>query len=100
MYRAFPSIALLTALLFVFSQSAPTVGAQEIALAQYSNSNPHSNPHSNAHSKIKYVIIIVQENRTPDNLFQGLPGADIVNGELTTAQLAHAPTNEPADDDF
>jgi phospholipase C len=26
---------------------------------------------------IKHVIIIVQENRTPDNLFQGVPGADI-----------------------
>ncbi|MBV8171867.1 MAG: hypothetical protein JO190_10770 [Candidatus Eremiobacteraeota bacterium] len=26
---------------------------------------------------IQHVIIIVQENRTPDNLFQGLPGADI-----------------------
>jgi phospholipase C len=29
--------------------------------------------------KIKYVIIIVQENRSPDNLFHGLPGADIAN---------------------
>ncbi len=28
-------------------------------------------------SPIQHVIIIVQENRTPDNLFQGLPGADI-----------------------
>ena len=26
--------------------------------------------------KIKHVIIIYQENRTPDNLFNGLPGAD------------------------
>jgi phospholipase C len=29
--------------------------------------------------KIKHVIIMVQENRTPDNLFHGLPGADIAN---------------------
>jgi phospholipase C len=28
---------------------------------------------------INHIIIIVQENRTPDNLFQGLPGADIAN---------------------
>ena len=28
-------------------------------------------------AKIKYVIIIFQENRSPDNLFHGLPGADI-----------------------
>jgi phospholipase C len=27
--------------------------------------------------KIKHVIIIIQENRTPDNLFHGLPGANI-----------------------
>ncbi len=27
---------------------------------------------------IEHVIIIVQENRTPDNLFNGLPGADTV----------------------
>ncbi len=28
-------------------------------------------------SKITHVVIIVQENRTPDYLFQGVPGADI-----------------------
>ncbi len=28
--------------------------------------------------KIKHVIIIFQENRTPDNMFNGLPGADTV----------------------
>lgn len=27
-------------------------------------------------AEIKHVVIIVQENRTPDNLFHGLPGAD------------------------
>jgi phospholipase C len=30
-------------------------------------------------SPIKHVIIIFQENRTPDNLFQHLPGADIAS---------------------
>ena len=28
--------------------------------------------------KIKHVVIIVQENRSFDNLFQGYPGADTV----------------------
>jgi phospholipase C len=28
--------------------------------------------------KFKHVVIVVQENRTPDNLFNGLPGADTV----------------------
>src|SRR5579872_7151334 len=31
---------------------------------------------------ITHVIIIIQENRTPDNLFHGLPGADIANTGL------------------
>ena len=29
--------------------------------------------------KIQHIVIIVQENRTPDNLFHGLPNADIAN---------------------
>jgi phospholipase C len=32
--------------------------------------------------KIKYVVLIVQENRTPDNLFHGLPNADIATTGL------------------
>jgi phospholipase C len=35
--------------------------------------------------KIKHIIIIIQENRTPDNLFHGLPGANIA----TTAVDSH-----------
>jgi phospholipase C len=31
---------------------------------------------------IKHVVVIFQENRTPDNLFQGLPGADIAASGL------------------
>jgi phospholipase C len=31
-----------------------------------------------ARAHVKHVVIIVQENRTPDNLFNGLPGADTV----------------------
>jgi phospholipase C len=33
--------------------------------------------------KIKYIIIIFQENRTPDNLFRGLRGADTQSWGLT-----------------
>ena len=29
--------------------------------------------------KIQHVVVIFQENRTPDNLFHGLPNADIAN---------------------
>jgi phospholipase C len=31
------------------------------------------------HNRIDNVVVIFQENRTPDNLFHGLPGADIAN---------------------
>ncbi len=36
-------------------------------------------------SKIAHVVIIFQENRTPDNLFNGLPGADTVRVGLNSA---------------
>jgi phospholipase C len=35
-------------------------------------------------SKIKHVVIIFQENRTPDNLFHGLPNADIANSGVNS----------------
>ena len=45
-----------------------------------------------AGGEIKHIVVIVQENRTPDNLFHGLPGADIadsgVNSKGETIQLA------------
>jgi phospholipase C len=34
--------------------------------------------------KFKHVVIVVQENRTPDNLFNGLPGADTVRVGLNS----------------
>jgi phospholipase C len=33
---------------------------------------------------IQHVVIIFQENRTPDNLFQGLPGADIATSGINS----------------
>jgi phospholipase C len=35
-------------------------------------------------SKIKHVVVIFQENRTPDNLFHGLPNADIANSGVNS----------------
>ncbi|MBV8245086.1 MAG: hypothetical protein JOZ38_04110 [Candidatus Eremiobacteraeota bacterium] len=34
--------------------------------------------------KITHVVIVFQENRTPDNLFHGLPNADIANSGLNS----------------
>ena len=36
-------------------------------------------PASPASKKIQHVVVIFQENRTPDNLFHGLPNADIAD---------------------
>src|SRR5579871_3828799 len=36
-------------------------------------------------TKIRHVIVIVQENRTPDNLFHGLPNADIANSGMDSS---------------
>jgi len=48
-----------------------------------------------ASSDIQHVVIIVQENRTPDNLFHGLPNADIastgVNSKGEVVTLTPAP---------
>jgi phospholipase C len=44
-----------------------------------------SAPQPPGQGKIEHVVIIFQENRTPDNLFHGLPGADIANSGLNTA---------------
>ena len=37
-----------------------------------------------AGAKIKHVVIVIQENRSFDNLFQGYPGADTVASGLTS----------------
>jgi phospholipase C len=54
-----------------------------------------------AAGKIKHVVIVLQENRSPDNLFHGLPGADIANSGLdsngNTIVLHEAPLQEPYD---
>lgn len=35
--------------------------------------------------KIQHVVVIFQENRTPDNLFHGLPNADIADSGMNSA---------------
>jgi phospholipase C len=58
--------------------------------------------HRNATTPIQHVVFIVQENRTPDNLFQGYPGADTVASGLnskgqTIALQPIAMSKEPYD---
>jgi phospholipase C len=58
--------------------------------------------HSNSGSSpIGHIVIIVQENRTPDNLFQNFPGANIassgLNSEGQQVPLHSAPLEVPYD---
>ncbi len=54
-------------------------------------------------SKIKHVIVLIQENRTVDNLFNGFPGANTVQYGKThtgaTVALKPMPFEEPWDPD-
>jgi phospholipase C len=50
-----------------------------------STPTPHATPTATPSTSIEHVVIIVQENRTPDNLFHGLAGADIANSGLDTS---------------
>ena len=43
-----------------------------------------TNPPPPPGQKIQHVVIIFQENRTPDNLFHGLPNADIANSGVNS----------------
>lgn len=48
---------------------------------------PPTPPPTGALAKIAHVVIIVQENRTVDDLFNGFPGADTVtSGQTSTGQ--------------
>jgi len=46
--------------------------------------NSPSNGGSSSPNKIQHVVVIFQENRTPDNLFHGLPNADIANSGVNS----------------
>ena len=54
-------------------------------------------------TRIKHVVILIQENRTVDNLFNGFPGADTVTSGLThtgaRVALKPVPFEEPWDPD-
>ncbi len=52
------------------TSGAPGVSPQALSFVE--------RPLIRTNPRIQHVVIIVQENRTPDNLFNGLPGADTV----------------------
>ncbi|HEY0757935.1 MAG TPA: alkaline phosphatase family protein [Acidisarcina sp.] len=48
-----------------------------------SNPNPNPPPVPTASSRIQHIVIIMQENRSFDNLFNGFPGADSVQSGMS-----------------
>lgn len=53
-----------------------------------------------ASAKIQHIVIILQENRTVDNLFNGFPGADTVKSGMSygkVVQLQPVPLNQGTD---
>src|SRR5580704_10346420 len=58
------------------------------AFAQITDLNPPTIPYPNP---LKHVVLVIQENRTPDNLFQTLltyPGINSANYDLSPNELA------------
>jgi phospholipase C len=52
------------------------------------SSTPSPSPPGLLSQKIQHVVVIFQENRTPDNLFHGLAGADIADAGVNSAGLS------------
>jgi phospholipase C len=75
--KRFASIAFVAACLAVeaIAGCGSSPGATQ---AVSSHSPPPPSPTPSPMSKIKHVVIIVQENRSTDDLFNGFPGADTV----------------------
>jgi phospholipase C len=62
----------------------PVIDAQQHTIAQsaYGGLARSSPLDAAARTPIEHVVILIQENRTPDYLFQGIPGADIAKDAL------------------
>ncbi|HEY3674351.1 MAG TPA: alkaline phosphatase family protein, partial [Candidatus Tumulicola sp.] len=73
------SIALVATLAACSNQVALPSSSTASVRALQANVRPR------ATGKIQHVIIVIQENRSVDNLFQGLPGADTRSYGFTTS---------------
>ena len=85
MPRVFRFIASALVVMFGFSQAVPSATNASPPNVYQCDGPCHGRPVPTFPAqKIQHVIVIVQENRTPDNLFQGLPGADIASSGLNS----------------
>jgi phospholipase C len=53
-------------------------GWSQVGIQSPAGGRTNNNSTAYGAGKIKYVVVLIQENRTVDNLFNGLPGADTV----------------------
>ena len=67
--------ALASGLVYVVALNSSSGGS---SAGNGSNGSTSTAPAASS-PRIQHVVIIFQENRTPDNLFHGLPNADIAN---------------------
>jgi phospholipase C len=86
-------LAIVPAALLVVSQaagcgaSASSAQTRPLPLTQGPNPSPTPTEPPITQGKIQHVVIIVQENRSTDDLFHGLPGADTATtGEGSNGQ--------------
>jgi len=78
------SIARLLRALFRGGIASAAVAIASCGGGGSGGSGPLPSPTPSQQGKILHVVIIFQENRTPDNLFQGLSGADIATSGLNS----------------
>jgi phospholipase C len=73
-----------------------------LLIAGCSNGLPSGSPSGSASTKIKHVVVIVQQSRSFDNLFNGFPGADTAQSASnfgTTVALQPVDLNSQTDVD-
>jgi len=63
---------------FVFAIAAVALSAcgRNLASSPWDGSQAVNSHHASGINKIQHVVVVIQENRSLDNLFQGFPGAD------------------------
>ena len=69
-------LTLVSVLIYVVVLSSCSGGS---AVGSSGNGGNSTSTTTTGSPRIQHVVIIFQENRTPDNLFHGLPNADIAN---------------------
>ncbi len=85
---------ILTVLMLVVAGGVTAAGAQTYPVNN-SGADGGVRPRPVGDHSIQHVVIVFQENRTPDNLFHGLPNADVANRGLNSKGQLIALTPSP-----